>query len=254
MLVIAHRGANREAIENSWSAFDLAIDGGATRIELDVQLSRDGHAVIFHDDEMGGILGQSALISQMTRSEIEALKLPNHEPIPFLDQVVHKLLPRVELNIEIKGPREPLAECVAEVLDGNALAEKVIVSSFHAEPLVWLRNHAPHLKRACLLGSDTFTWPFFSVMSPQVFAAQVGTPIVHPYVDWVTENFMDQAIARGWQVYPWVAMAGEEVDREGLWTSLKTLGVHGLCTNYPRQLKTWLEEASLDEREYRPDP
>lgn len=254
MLVIAHRGANREAIENSWSAFDLAIQGGATRIELDVQLSKDGHAVVFHDDEMGGIIGRPALISEMTRADIEVLRLPNLEPIPFLDEVIYRLLPKVELNIEIKGPREPLAERVADLLNGNPQSEKVIISSFHAEPLVWIRNHAPQLQRACLLGSDTFTWPFFSVMAPQVFAALVATQIVHPHVDWVTENFMDQAVARGWKVYPWVSMAGEEVDREGLWTSLKTLGIHGLCTNYPRQFKTWLEEASLDEREYRPDP
>ncbi len=52
MLVIAHRGANKEALENSWTAFAKAIDAGATRIELDVQLSRDGHAVIMHDDHM----------------------------------------------------------------------------------------------------------------------------------------------------------------------------------------------------------
>lgn len=252
MLVIAHRGANREAIENSWSAFDLAMQGGAVRIELDVQLSKDGHAVVFHDDALGPMLGGSALISQMNRHDIEALKLPNGEPIPFLDQVVQRLLPRVELNIEIKGPREALAAHVAQVLDGHPHAEHVIVSSFHAEPLLWLKTHSPALQRACLLGSDTFSWPFFAIMAPQVFLEKIGTRIVHPYVDWVTENFMDQANARGWQVFPWVSMAGEESDREGLWTSLKTLGVHGLCTNYPRQLKTWLEEASLDEREYRP--
>ena len=253
MLVIAHRGANREAIENSWSAFELAIEGGATRIELDVQLSKDGDACIFHDDDLGRMLGTTALISEMNRHEIEQLKLPNGEPIPFLDQVIQRLLPRVEINVEIKGPREALSERVADLLHKNPNADRVIISSFHAEPLIWLKNHCPQLKRACLLGSDTFSWPFFSVMSPQVFMDQVATKIAHPHVDWVTENFMDQARARGWLVFPWVSMAGEEMEREGLWTALKTFGVDGLCTNYPRQLKSWLEEASLDEREYRPN-
>lgn len=252
MLVIAHRGANREAFENSWSAFELAIQGGASRIELDVQLSKDGDACIFHDDDLGRLLGKPALISEMNRSDLERITLPNGEPLPFLDQVIDKLLPRVELNIEIKGPREQLAARVAELLEQNSFLERVIVSSFHAEPLVWLKNHFPAVKRACLMGSDTFTWPFFAVMAPQVFMAKVGTDIAHPYVDWVTENFMDQALIRGWKVYPWVAMVGEESDIEGLWTHLKTLGVHGLCTNYPRQFKSWLEEASLDESEYRP--
>ena len=100
MLVIAHRGANREALENSWSAFDLAVQGGASRIELDVQLSKDGHAVVLHDDQMERTTGVRRLISESTRSELQRIRLTNGEPIPFLDEVVSRLLPLIELNIE----------------------------------------------------------------------------------------------------------------------------------------------------------
>ena len=57
---------------------------------------------------------------------------------------------------------------------------------------------------------------------------------------------MDQARMRGWEVNAWVPMIGEEEDREGLWSVLQTLGIDGLCTNYPRQLKEWLSEAQGD--------
>jgi hypothetical protein len=41
-------------------------------------------------------------------------------------------------------------------------------------------------------------------------------------------------------------MAGEEGDREALWTFLMTVGVDGLCTNYPREFKNWQIEVSHD--------
>lgn len=250
MIIIAHRGANREAQENSWSAFEKAIEGGATRIELDVQLTADGHAAVIHDDDIAAMTGKALTVSALTRNDLRAIHLLNGEPIPFLDEVIERLLARIELNIEIKGANEVLAQVVGKVVNAHQLRDKVIVSSFHAPPLVWLRRHAPDIKRACLWGSDTFSWPYFAPWAPPVFLDMAGTSILHPEAKLVDEHLMDQANARGWTVYAWVPMAGEEKDRDGLWSMLKTLGLHGLCTNYPRQLKSWLLEAATDERHY----
>src|ERR1043165_8826998 len=79
-----------------------------------------------------------------------------------------------------------------------------------------------------------------ATLAPQVFLEKIGTNILHPHMGLVNENLMDQARARGWTVYAWAPMVGEEEDREGTWAALKTFGLHGLCTNYPRQFKRWL--------------
>lgn len=251
MLVIAHRGANREALENSWSAFEKAIDGGVQRLELDVQMSRDGHAVVMHDDSLSRFTKTDALISQMDRRDLAKVILNNGEALPFLDEIVERLLPQVELNIEIKGPRPELAEVVGRLVGLHPLRDKVIVSSFHVEPLVWIQDHFASLQRACLLARDHWNWPQFASYAPLHFLNLTGSRILHPEVTMIDENFMDQALARGIQVYGWVSMEGEEEDREGLWTVLKTFGVHGLCTNYPRQLVRWLAEVNLDERKFK---
>ena len=47
--VIAHRGASGLAPENTMAAFRKAIEVGADGIELDVQLSKDGKVVVYHD-------------------------------------------------------------------------------------------------------------------------------------------------------------------------------------------------------------
>ena len=251
MLVIAHRGANREALENSWSAFELAIAGGAARIELDVQLTADGHAIVIHDDQLERTTGVRAQVSRLCRADLAKIRLSNGEAIPFLDEVVERILPRCELNVEIKGPSEPLARVTRDLLEHNPRRDAVIVSSFNWEPLVWLSRNAPSLQRACLWSRDTFSWPFFANLAPTVFLERARTHVLHPHVNLVDEHLMDQAAARGWTVYAWSSMAGEEHNREGQWSVLKTFGLHGLCTNYPRQLKTWLEEASLDEQSFR---
>ena len=256
MQVIAHRGANREALENSWSAFELAVDGGALRIELDVQLTADGHAAVMHDDDFSRTAERPGRLSALTRAQVAKIKLRNGEAIPFLDEVVAKLLPRIELNIEIKGRSTELARVVAETVErhgSSARKDAVIVSCFHAEPLVWIKDHYNDLKRACLWSTETFSWPFFAILAPQVFLDRAGTNIFHPWVKLVDANMMDQARARGWVIYAWSGMQDEEKDRDGLWTAMKTVGLDGLCTNYPRQLKTWLEEAAIDERNYLPE-
>ena len=247
MLVIAHRGANREALENSFAAFDLAVGGGAARIELDVHLTADGQVVVHHDDVLGELVEPKArglCLGEWTRADLTAIRLINGEPLPFLDQVLERYLPQIELNIEIKGRNPALASAVARLVARHHQRERVIVSCFHLAPLVAMRTAAPAVARACLLGSDTFEWPGFAIITPTVFLERAGATILHPHVRMVNENLMDQAAARGWRVYAWAPMAGEEQDREGVWTALATLGLHGLCTNYPRQLRRWLMEAT----------
>ena len=48
----AHRGASEYAPENTMSAFDMALQLGANGIELDLQITKDGKIVIFHDNEI----------------------------------------------------------------------------------------------------------------------------------------------------------------------------------------------------------
>jgi glycerophosphoryl diester phosphodiesterase len=249
MKVIAHRGANREALENSRAAYDLSLAGGATRIELDVQLSADGHAVINHDDELGHTVAgthRGRKISTMTRRDLGNVRLSNGEPLPFLDDIVDEFADRIELNIEIKGRSTQLAEGVARTCNQHGRLDAFVISSFESEPLVYLKDHHPRIARACLWGSDNLSGMNFSRFAPPVFMAMAGAQIFHPVADWIDERLMDQAKARGWKVYGWVPMAGETNGRESLWNYLATLEVDGLCTNYPREMKEWIRGVEHD--------
>lgn len=242
MQIIAHRGNNKEALENSRAAYELAVRTGVQRIELDVQLTRDGHAVINHDDHLMHTTGKNLRCSQLDRSDLAKVQLLNGESLPFLDEIVDQFLPRIELNIEIKGNNPQLASATAKVLKGSKLRDKIIISCFQPMPLLYMREHAPDLARACLVGDDDVPWPSFSHLAPLNFMQMIDATIIHPRMDMVSENFMDQAMHRGWEVYTWSPMIGEDQNREAIWIALKTMGVDGHCTNYPTEMKQWLQE------------
>lgn len=241
MLVIAHRGNNKEAFENSFSAYERSVQSGAQRIELDVVLSRDGHAVINHDDHLMHTTGKNLFCSMVDRKDIEQLHQRNGDHIPFLEQVVERFLPRIEINIEIKGNNPETAKVVGKIIGNHPLRDKIIVSCFSPEPLIYMRDHFPHIQRACLTGDDTVPWPYFSHMAILNFMQMTSCHIVHPRMELMSESFMEQCVHRGWKVFTWAPMIGEDHSRESWWTLLKTLGVHGHCTNYPRELVQWLQ-------------
>jgi glycerophosphoryl diester phosphodiesterase len=241
MLTIAHRGAVNEAIENTMDAFKKAVEIGAHRIELDIQPTKDHELAVFHDENLKRMFSTRERLDALTRSELGKFRYANGEPIVFLEELLSGILPDIELNIEIKDPTELSAKLLAKLLKDCNLLDKIIVSSFHPKPLMYLARNAPEVKIACLLDGQP-KWPFVSESHPLIFMQRCGAKIIHPDVDLVEENFVDQCRARGWVIFPYVGYKKEEKQKEGLWTYLATLGIPGLCTNFPREFKAWNAE------------
>ena len=245
MIVIAHRGNNKEAFENSFSAYEKSVTCGADRIELDVFLTKDGHAVINHDNHLMHATGKNLYCSDMTRAELKHINQVNGDPVPFLDEAVDRFLSRIELNIEIKGNDPESARAVRDIIGKHPLRNKIIVSSFFPEPLIYMRDKCPDIRRACLTGDTEIPWPYFAHLAIVNFMQMTSCDIVHPRIGQICESFMDQCRARSWKVDTWAPMDGEEQARESWWTLLKTHHVDGHCTNYPTEFIRWLKNEEL---------
>ncbi|MBI2602893.1 MAG: glycerophosphodiester phosphodiesterase [Deltaproteobacteria bacterium] len=243
MLVIAHRGANREALENSRSAYEKAIEGGSDSIELDARLSKDGKVFVLHDESLAYSVGISGKISQLSSQELTTLKLKNGEAIPLLENVLNDFLPQVAFVVELKGPSLALAKHVAEIVQNVKYKEKVTLASFHPQPILYLKHDYPHLRRGYTWSPfDHFVSPV-SFNSPQIALRECRTNIIYPRHDLITPAFMDQAKHRGWEVFPWVPKAIDDFQLHkemNLWSYLRELAIDGLCTNRPRELRQWL--------------
>ncbi|MCD6585055.1 MAG: hypothetical protein J7K96_04765 [Desulfobacteraceae bacterium] len=108
-LIIAHRGAMRDAPENTKPAFDKALSYFVDGIEFDVQITSDGCPVIFHDQSLMKITGSLKSICDHTFHEIDAYDWGRwfseefkNEKILTLEQVLKNYGPKTRLLIEIK--------------------------------------------------------------------------------------------------------------------------------------------------------
>jgi glycerophosphoryl diester phosphodiesterase len=154
---VAHRGlwTPDGAPENSLAAFQAACAGGYG-IELDVQLTADGEAVVFHDERLERMTGQEGRLRDHTVAELAAMALKGtDETIPTLADTLTMIGHRAMVFIELKTPFGdvgPLEKRVTEVLvDHNG---PTAVIGFNPYSHAWFADHHPQILR----GLDSYSW------------------------------------------------------------------------------------------------
>ena len=165
---IAHRGLHDVADgrpENSVEAARAAIAGGYG-IELDVQLSADGQAMVFHDDALDRLTGETGAVRDRTRAELEAITLTDDGGmIPSLDKVLGMVVGKVPLLIEIKdqdgamdpdvGPLEAATCRALQDYKGDAA-----LMSFNPHAVAVCAKLAPDIPRGIVTASyQAMFWP-----------------------------------------------------------------------------------------------
>jgi glycerophosphoryl diester phosphodiesterase len=226
--VVGHRGAPRRARENTIESFDFAESIGVDAIEFDVRQTRDGEAVIFHDDQI--LLGNQRLpVRSFTTREIEKLLLPSEfgeYRIPRLEEVFHRYSSALRYIVEVKvGPathRLTMARRIAHLASVFGVTRGCLVASFDAEIVKLVREVDPGIATSFLfdrpvaLPEPGRPTPLF----PPVDA-------IGPAKELVTAYVMDQATRSGLSVHPWTADENQEIRR------LLDLGVASVTTNAP---------------------
>ncbi len=149
----AHRGLHsrdKTVPENSLAAFALAAEAGYG-IELDVQLSKDGQIVVFHDETLDRMCGVSGRVDEFGYDELKDMKLcGTDEKIPLFSEVLELVAGRSALIVELKpGKRnKELCRKTRDML--RTYRGSVCIESFHPVIVAWFRFHAPELVRGQL--------------------------------------------------------------------------------------------------------
>ena len=146
----AHRGlhdGNLQVTENMGEAFRLAHQKGLG-VELDIQCSRDGEVMVFHDETLARVLGVPGKLSDKTAAELKAMGVPAFEE-------VLEILKDVPLIVEVKGHGDwkTATDKAAALL--KDYAGPWCMESFHPQVLMHLKKQHPHIIRGQLaLGGD----------------------------------------------------------------------------------------------------
>ena len=148
---IAHRGLHDAAngvIENTASAFSAAIAGGYG-IETDLQISRDGEVMVYHDDALGRLTEGSRRLAEMDAAEIQQARFKaTSDRILTLGEFCALVGGRAPILLELKSRFDGdarLADRVAAVLAGYS--GPAAAMSFDPAVVEALRHKAPALTR-----------------------------------------------------------------------------------------------------------
>lgn len=153
----AHRGLHDnsgDAPENSLKAFQNAVDEGFG-IELDVQLSKDGVPVVFHDFTLARICGAEGKVSDYSYEELRQFTIcTSNQRIPRFEDVLKLVAGRVPLIVELKIERTNISVCRAADRLLSKYKGMYCIESFNPLGVLWYRRNRRKVVRGQL--SDAF--------------------------------------------------------------------------------------------------
>ena len=149
----AHRGLHSQdktIPENSLAAFAAAAEAGYG-VELDVQLSKDGRVVVFHDDTLNRVCGVDHRVDELTFDELRELRLcGTDEQIPLFTEVLAVISGRGPIICELKTGRHNRELCKKTYDIIQNYKGDICIESFDPTIVAWFRFHAKDLVRGQL--------------------------------------------------------------------------------------------------------
>ncbi|HWO43395.1 MAG TPA: glycerophosphodiester phosphodiesterase family protein [Candidatus Eisenbacteria bacterium] len=230
---IAHRGASGNFPENTRLAFEKALETGADMIEIDCQLSRDGHVIVFHDERLDRTAGVGGRVHDRTLAELKTLDIGSWRKRAFsgqriltLEEALSIICGRADLCVEIKayaGAPRGIEIKLLFILSHYDYLHRTIIASFDIGSLARVRELAPEARLGVIAGSAGLENPFER-------ARQIGAASLHIETRLVTRELIDRARLQGLHTFAWTVNDAKEMAR------FAALGVNGLITDFPERL------------------
>lgn len=223
-IVYAHRGASEYCPENTLLSFYTGIFMGANGIETDVQITKDGVLVLFHDDTLTRVTGAEGSICDYSYDELLSLSVKKNEltdKIPtFEDFLSHFAHRDITFAIELKvGGVE---QAVADMIFKYGIEKKTVVTSFNIDYIRAVKRYAPTLRIGYLTDKidDTLIDELLSMGAEEI--CPKGALLTAEQVsEWHTRGLN----VRAWGIY--------DVD---IMRSVYAAGADGMTVNFPDRL------------------
>ena len=241
---IAHRGFSSQAPENTFAAFDLAIENEFYYIETDVQLTADNIPVIIHDDTVDRTSNGKGKVSEKTLSDIKKLDFGNWFSPKFKDQKILTLSEllknynnKIHLVLELKSQQSELCKQVAALIEnenwdkiaGNPMTQipGLTIISFHLEQILRSVELMPVVRHGWLVGELTDT--------DIDIASKLGIQGIFPNAKLASEHSISYAKEKGLFVAVWGIQNAEEV------VMLKKIGISAVTSDWPDKIQEYIK-------------
>jgi glycerophosphoryl diester phosphodiesterase len=221
---VGHRGAPRQAPENTLLSFRRAIDIGVDWIEFDLRRTNDGVLVVIHDDKVDRTTGSHGKVADMTFEELEGLDAGDGQRIPSLAEVIALAKGNVRMDMEIK--ERDIEEDVVDAIKRNDIKDRCMVSSFLYDTIKRVKELDPEIMTAAIMDKMPENPQDFLdmlVMDVKADALMMSKKITTP-------PFVGQVRRQGLKVGIWNADTPGEIEQYA------AMDPYYLCSNYPERL------------------
>jgi len=243
--IVAHRGASKEAPENTLPAFALAWEQGADAIEGDFHLTRDGHIVCLHDSNTKKVADRNLVVADSTLAALRTLDVGlSHGQafrgtvIPTLSEVFATVPDRRLIYVEIKCGPEIVPRLLEEIEKSQLQRKQIVVISFQKGVIRRVEAKAPDLKTMWLSGFRKDQTGRITPTAAEVLATlrSIKADGFSSSKDGVTKVLIDEIKRNGFEYHVWT------VDDAATAKKFQRWGARSITTNVPGSLKAALIE------------
>jgi glycerophosphoryl diester phosphodiesterase len=245
-VVIAHRGGAAAAPENTLPALDRSQRSGVRHVELDLQLSRDGALVLFHDETLAEKTGVAGSVRDYTASELAALDLgpwyARTHPgatesfagvgLTTLGEVFARFGAAFTYHLEIKSSDPALPALLLAEIQRHALAQSATVTSFQRQQLERLRALDAQLPIRWLIRPLTESMNRLAILARARAARFQMVAFAAADLD---ADLVTAARAHGLAIRAWGVKSTRDIEH------VLALGANGLTVDDPEQVFEILE-------------
>ena len=238
--IIAHRGASKEAPENTLAAIKLGIEQGSDGVEFDVYRTSNGQLALMHDKDVLRTTnfkevftdGQSAKVAELSLAQLRRLDAGSWhsaayagEKVPTLEEALELLRGRSTPVIEIKP--EDIGQDVAMIVQKLGIEKEVFVQSFSPRAIREFHEVLPGVTTGYLTGNKVSDDSIARAREHRRIAAEAGASVVVCNYKLADRAYIDELHSSGFIVWVYT------VDDEGIMRSLMESGIDGIITNVP---------------------
>ena len=240
-LAIAHRGGAAEQPENTMIAFEHAVSLGYRCIETDVRATRDGVAMVFHDEILDRLTDHTGPLVERDWAQLGDVRIDGKEPIVRLDDLLGAW-PDLRLIIDPKS--DDVVAPLIEVLRRTNARDRVCIGSFSARRLRRIRADSPGCTSCSPAEVVRLRARSWGLPTGKQVADCAQVPPRQPLVGGLSIPVVDAAFlraahARGMPVQVWTVNNDAEMER------LLDLGADGIMSDRVTALKNLFERRGL---------
>jgi glycerophosphoryl diester phosphodiesterase len=240
-LLVAHRGASREAPENTVPAYKLAWQQGADAIEGDFRLTKDGQIVCCHDPDTGRVADRKLVVADSSLADLRRLDVGakagrkfRNTVMPTLAEVLATVPVGKSVYLELKSGAAIIPGLLAEINRSGLKREQVVVIAFDAELIRAFKQAAPQFKALWLTSLKSGSGAESATPSADTILATLARCRADGFsssAQGVTKDLLAAVAGAGYEYHVWTVDDPKEAK------AFAGLGVRSITTNVPGPLR-----------------